>query len=1114
MTSTKIVYWNMGKKPGIYHEMLYDPKKYDIAAITEPPRNKGKPGARCPRSSQYRIVQWLGPAVTRAIILIGPNVKITDSEAHPDWCRVTIDTRSEGEVDVYAIYSPGPGSLSRRWWPTPITDLAQRQPTKKSLLLGDFNLWHPSWSTGRTRHHAGAQRLIDLAAQWRLTLLTPRGTPTYYNPRGCDTTIDLAWASTGLPVEYRPTPELQGSDHVPQEVWIKTAPTKINRLAGTPNWKLTDRPAVLEEAKSLPLAGDLASPKGIDDYVDILTKAIEKIAEVTTPKRKGNPPRNKWWSTEIKLLRDEAMARTADWRAVRTPRAKQEMREAEKAKKTAIFRAQREAWRRDLQEAAEQRNPKMMWNVSKWARLSSHKPPEPAILPALRHGPDHELVARSYDEKVEVLRQRFYPEATADLSDIHDTSFSPESFTFTEIPEIANSLPPLAEVDEIAARLGKAAPWRASGLDGIPNGFLKALGPPFIDRLTTLLNASWAIGYYPRSFRAARTVVIPKDKAEKDVAGAWRPIALLRTMGKVMETVMAKRIADAAESGRLLPEEQMGNRRNRSCEAALRLIVDQTHAAWDAGGTTSLLALDVSGAFDRVDHTRLLDVMRRKGFPHWVVKWVRSFLTDRSTTLLLDNQESQSFPIRAGVPQGSPLSPILFVLYSSALYDDLRSYPGVTAGGFADDTTILAYGRTTEECSSRLKEAHKACEEWATKYGMTFDIKKYQLVHFTRTRQAAIRNLDIGGVTLTSGPSAKVLGVSLDWKLSGSHHFKYLKEKMETQRLSVEKTMASTWGPSLRRSRVVYTAVIRAALGYGSPLWHKITDARKRPQGRVYKDLSDLQRDCAIAVSGAYLATRTAILETELHLPPIDLWLNSRVSSFHRHFRESGLAIQSSRACNRVTQAITHPRGAGLAPSTVLLPTKHQLEAIKAHDWNGEDKEKALLREWKTRWDLEAVSRRGLHHRSYHPTADRPPDEKNLQLHDNLQKGESALLIQLRTECIGLNSFLASKRVPDVPDATCACGRAEETVTHILAHCQTWKSRGETLLQRIGHDDKATSLSGTYARETTKWFMRTTRLNQFRLALRLIDKWESEDREWERLEQARSEEGTNAAIVN
>lgn len=283
----------------------------------------------------------------------------------------------------------------------------------------------------------------------------------------------------------------------------------------------------------------------------------------------------------------------------------------------------------------------------------------------------------------------------------------------------------------------------------------------------------------------------------------------------------------------------MRNRKKSSCEAALRAITDLVQTVWDVNKMVSLLALDNSGAFDGVNHIRLLDVLQRKGLPFWLVRWVKSFLTDRSTTLQFDGYESTPPGIRAGASQGLPLSPILFILFSLALYDSIREVTGDQSVGFADNTTSYA-GQRDRVCT-QLQDAHEVCVLGARSYGVKFDVKKYQLVHFIKGKKVEERSQRIGDIEVKAKGPAKVLGAMVDQHLKGDAQIEYMREKMRTQKLAIERTIASVWGPSMGRSRVVYNAAIRSAVGYGSPIWHSITGVT-RPRSGIYKELGKLQR--------------------------------------------------------------------------------------------------------------------------------------------------------------------------------------------------------------------------------------------------------------------------------
>ena len=127
---------------------------------------------------------------------------------------------------------------------------------------------------------------------------------------------------------------------------------------------------------------------------------------------------------------------------------------------------------------------------------------------------------------------------------------------------------------------------------------------------------SFRLKYFPQCFRSAQVVVLRKPGKmlqQQRQAGAWRPISLLSYIGKIIEALIGDRIADKAEAMGLLPEGQMGNRRQRSTELAIRVVTETVHTAWKLGRSTSLLQLDLKGAFDTVNHDLLLDTLRSKG---------------------------------------------------------------------------------------------------------------------------------------------------------------------------------------------------------------------------------------------------------------------------------------------------------------------------------------------------------------------------------------------------------------------------------------------------------------------------------------------------------------------
>lgn len=300
-------------------------------------------------------------------------------------------------------------------------------------------------------------------------------------------------------------------------------------------------------------------------------------------------------------------------------------------------------------------------------------------------------------------------------------------------------------------------------------------------------------------------------------------------MGKVLESVLAKRIVHLAESLKLLPDSQMGARPRRSTESALDLLTEQVHTIWGQGKdkVASILSLDVASAFPTVLHTRLLHDLKMRRIPQWIINWIGSFLKDRTTTLAINMRSTGAFSMNTGIPQGSPLSPILYLFYNAELLETCnRAGKKAVSMGFVDDINILAYGTSTEANCRTLERMHDICAKWARSYGAKFSFKKYELIHLAKNpkkfNMKATVNIDT--FQFKAKTDIRILGLQIDTKLKWGPHINKIKEKMITQKLAMSRLTASTWGASLAKARVIYSAVIRPAITYGSAIWRTPSD--------------------------------------------------------------------------------------------------------------------------------------------------------------------------------------------------------------------------------------------------------------------------------------------------
>jgi hypothetical protein len=1078
MNRLKVLQYNVQKsKKKVMAPLLADKviTSYDVLALQEPWQNPHKNATYCPSRSAFYVAY--NDQKRRSCFLINKSLDINSWDidySGPDVCSLRLQL-PDIVLWIHNFYNQSPGSHSTTDYPSSLTllpDLLAREG--EHLVLGDFNLHHPLWSGPRNpAAHKAAEPVVETLLAEGMELATPRGTITW-EARGLSSTIDLAFTSQLLTqrlVECTINKDLDhSSDHFPISLQFELS---IARTQPQPTraWKKTDFDLVaLTTTRELLPPGELSTPQQIDTYSDYLIDFTQRLVDLAVPWAKPSSFSVPWWTSEVaQAVKADREARhqwldsglAEDWSA---------RLRASRLKRSVISKAQQKNFREAIAEAAEGGG---VWRLAKWGRTKAHQPTELPVMPALQAS---QGLAYSVPEKAEALKARFYPVVEADLSDVLDTSFQDDTF------QNSLEIPRLATAEEVSSLLQARKPYKAPGNDRIPNGFLRAMGPKLAEAVAQLANACWALGHLPARFKVARTVVLRKPgKPDYSDPGAWRPIALLNTIGKLIESLMAKRLSQAAEEHKLLPDTQMGARPGRSTETALELLTAQVKTVWGSGKfVASLLSLDISGAFDTVNPIRLLDTLRQKGFPGWVVRWVRAFMTDRETTLVIQGQETAAFPVPAGVPQGSPLSPILFLFYNSELLDLCqRPKEGLTAVGFADDVNMLAYSRSTETNCKILEAGHARCLDWARRHGMRFAPTKYELIHFTRGRkfnlEACVR---LGDTEKRPSPDVRVLGVWLDTKLRWSAHLREVQSKASAQTGALTRITTSTWGASFCRARQVYSAVVRPALAYGAGIWH--TPGTISAKGLAAR-LQPVQNKCLRTVAGAYRATPIRALETETHTPPLDLYLDSRLAAFRERLAGSQVGQTIQEMCKVIQRKLRNKRGRRRALGPVPGAALDEWARTRSSDLGKDTERKRMLEAWSRRW--QATARPDSWDRVL-----RPPDPKVLKLHSGLRKAESSALVQFRTGCTGLARFLHKARVPGIESGLCGCGGGLETPRHVLVHCSKESERREEL-RRVGGgtlDFRKLLDTPEGTGVSSRWIVRSGRLHQFSLAKALL----------------------------
>ncbi|OQD68712.1 hypothetical protein PENANT_c297G01221, partial [Penicillium antarcticum] len=714
------------------------------------------------------------------------------------------------------------------------------------MIMGDFNRHDQLWggdevSLGR---QGEADPIIDLMIEFALSSLLKRCTKTWHGggqSGDCESTIDLVLASDNL-TDLMTKCVIHGVEHGSDHRTIETvfdaswsAPEHQERLL------LKNAPWNEINARIASTLAATPSEGTVQQKTDRLMSAVSDAVHNLTPRAKPSPHAKRWWTTDLTQLRHiytywRNHARSERRARGKVPRLEKMAQDAAKQYHDAIRKQKKKHWNEFLAD-----------NDNIWKAATYLKSGEDAAfgkLPQLVRADG--TTTADHMEQAEELLSKFFPPLP---DNIEDEGARPQREP-VEMPAI--------NLEEVERQLLAAKSWKAPGEDGLPAIVWKMTWPTVKYRVLELFQASLAEGSLPRQWRHAKIIPLKKPNKENyTIAKAWRPISLLATLGKILESVVAERISHAVETHGLLPTSHFGARKQRSAEQALLLLQEQIYTAWRGRRVLSLISFDVKGAYNGVCKERLLQRMKARGIPEGLLRWIEAFCSERTANIQINGQvsEVQSLP-QAGLPQGSPLSPILFLFFNADLVQrQIDSQGGAVA--FVDDFTAWVTGSTAQSNREGIEAIINGALDWERRSGATFEAEKTAIIHFApKMRKSDHEAFIIKGQTVVPGNHVKILGVLMDTRLKYKEHIaraasKGLEAAMELRRLR---------GLSPATARQLFTSTVAPVVDYASNVWmHACKDKAMGPINRV-------QRVGAQAIVGTFLTVATSVAEAEAHI--------------------------------------------------------------------------------------------------------------------------------------------------------------------------------------------------------------------------------------------------------
>uniref|UniRef100_A0A8C5CCP5 Reverse transcriptase domain-containing protein n=2 Tax=Gadus morhua TaxID=8049 RepID=A0A8C5CCP5_GADMO len=326
-------------------------------------------------------------------------------------------------------------------------------------------------------------------------------------------------------------------------------------------------------------------------------------------------------------------------------------------------------------------------------------------------------------------------------------------------------------------RVIKASKPTTCVLDPLPSRVLKDLFPTVGPVILLLMNLSFSTGIVPSNLEAAvLKPLLKKPGLDPELVRNYRPISNLPFLSKVLERIVAKQIVDYLARNNLFEPFQSGFRNFHSTETAITRVVNDILLALDKNTSTMLVMLDLSAAFDTIDHSTLLHRLEHYvGFGGTALGWLESYLTDRTQFVLHEGAESKHCKLRFGVPQGSVLGPLLFAIYMLPLGDVIRGF-GISFHCYADDTQLYIPVDSGDSAQiQKVESCLAAVKGWMSQNFLQLNSGKTELMIIGSKRDREKFedvSLWLDGFAIPQSASVRNLGVLFDPQLCFDQHIR------------------------------------------------------------------------------------------------------------------------------------------------------------------------------------------------------------------------------------------------------------------------------------------------------------------------------------------------------
>lgn len=351
---------------------------------------------------------------------------------------------------------------------------------------------------------------------------------------------------------------------------------------------------------------------------------------------------------------------------------------------------------------------------------------------------------------------------------------------------------------------------KGSGPDNIPPLLLKKCAHSLVTPLHLIFNQSLSTGVFPDRWKTSHLTPIFKSGSRKDVRN-YRGIAILPTIGKLFELLVCQILTK--ETKHLISSYQHGFMKGRSTYTNLIEFVNFANGVIESGSQVDVIYTDFSKAFDRIRHTHLIAKLAEIGLHSSFLEWITSYLSKRRQYVKIGDSSSKTFFVRSGVPQGSHLGPLLFLLFLNDLADIFKYSRCLL---FADDLKVFRSINSNNDASC-LQSDLDSLSLWCRDNGLDLNLGKCKIMTFHRSQKSINYSYQLNHTTLQRVAEIRDLGLLFDKKITFSKHIEAITAKAYSM-LGFVMRICSEFKNHLAL-KVLYCALVRSVLEYGSVIW-------------------------------------------------------------------------------------------------------------------------------------------------------------------------------------------------------------------------------------------------------------------------------------------------------